>query len=96
MMLLILKMSCLNLKAVQIRAFGLLRGLLTNSLDPTEHVLKEHILWRRSHRVVSKVRLGLLILKNDYISVKTAESSNSYAFLPRGTSDNQGKGSGSA
>ena len=67
MMLLILKMSRFNLKAVQIRAFGLLRRLLTNSLDTTEHVLNEHILWRGSHRVVSKVRLRLLILKNDYI-----------------------------
>ena len=67
MMLLILKMSRFNLKAVQVWAFGLLRGLLSNSLHSSEHVLNDDILGRGAHRIVSKVRLRLLILKNNYI-----------------------------
>ncbi len=76
----------------------MLLGLLSHSLH-SHHVLHQHVLWCRPHRVVSEMRLGLLILKNDYISVKTADmivQIHSYASLLQGTSDSRGMDSDSS
>lgn len=68
MMFLVLEMSSLDLKAVQVRTLGLLLSLLAYPCYISDHVLHEHVLRSRTHRVViSEVRLRLLILKNDYM-----------------------------